>query len=99
MSELQVEVQGTLDTDGTLRLDEKPSLPAGRVTVVLRAAPALPPGAPTDIVGFLDWAHKQLEDSGHRFLNEQEMAARIREIKGEDDEDAWDRAMRLMRGS
>ncbi len=99
MSEMQVEVQGTLDADGTLKLDEKPRLPAGRVTVVLRAAPALPPGAPTDVAGYLEWARKQREDSGHRFLNEEEMTALIREIKGYDDEDAWDRAMRSMRGS
>ena len=99
MSEMQVEVQGTLDADGTLRLDEKPGLPAGRVTVVLKAAPALPPGAPTDVVGYLEWARKQLEDSGHRFMGEEEMAAHIRELRGEDDEDAWDRAMRDMRGS
>ena len=99
MSEMQVEVQGTLDADGTLRLDEKPSLPAGRVTVVLKSAPALPPGAPTGWFDYMLWARKQLEDSGHRFLNEEEMAERIREIKGENDEDAWDRAMRDMRGS
>ena len=94
MSEMQVEVQGTLDAEGTLTLDEKPRLPAGRVTVVLKTARALPAGAPTDVVGYLEWARKQLEDSGHRFLNEEEMAERIREIRGEDDEDAWDRAMR-----
>ena len=99
MSEMQVEVQGTLDADGTLRLDEKPRLPAGRVTVVLKAAPALPPGAPTGWLDYIEWARKQLEASGHRFLNEEEMAERIREIKGEDDEDAWERAMRSMRGS
>ena len=99
MSEMQVEVQGTLDADGTLKLDEKPSLPAGRVTVVLKSAPALPAGAPTGWFDFMLWARKQLEDSGHRFLNEEEMTALIREIKGDDDEDAWDRAMRSMRGS
>ena len=94
MSEIQVEIQGTLDADGTLKLDEKPRLPAGRVTVVLKAAPALPPGAPTGWFDYLLWARKQLEDSGHRFMGEEEMAAWIRELRGEDDEDAWDRAMR-----
>jgi hypothetical protein len=29
-------IEGTLKADGTLELDEKPDLPAGRVTVVLR---------------------------------------------------------------
>ena len=94
MSELQVEVQGTLDTDGTLRLDEKPSLPAGRVTVVLKAAPALPPGAPMGLLERMEQGRKQLEDAGHHFMNEEEMAAWIRELRGEDDEDAWDRAMK-----
>jgi hypothetical protein len=94
MSETQVEIQGTLDADGTLRLDEKPRLPAGRVTVVLKAAPALPPGAPTGLLERMEWGRKQLEDAGHHFMGEEEMAAWIRELRGEDDADAWDRAMR-----
>lgn len=95
MSEIQVEVQGTLESDGTLRLDKKPALPPGRVTVLLRpAAPALPPGAPTDWFEYMQWARKQLEDSGHHFMGEEEMAAWIRELRGEDDEDAHERAAR-----
>ena len=94
MSEMQVEVQGTLDADGTLRLDEKPSLPAGRVTVVLKSASALPAGAPTGWFDYMESARKRLEDSGHHFMGEEEMAAWIRELRGEDDEDAWDRAMK-----
>jgi hypothetical protein len=35
MSQRQVEVQGTLRSDGTLVLDEKVALPAGRVKVVV----------------------------------------------------------------
>lgn len=41
-------IEGTLQPDGTLVLDDKPNLPPGRVTVVLRqpagAKPAEPPG-------------------------------------------------------
>ncbi len=33
MKQARVEVQGTLQPDGTLVLDEKPNLPAGRVKV------------------------------------------------------------------
>ena len=33
-------IEGTLKPDGTLELDEKPSLPPGRVTVILQ--PAMP---------------------------------------------------------
>ena len=36
MSRTETVVAGTLKPDGTLELDEKPNLPAGRVTVVLR---------------------------------------------------------------
>ena len=32
----QVVIEGTLKPDGTLELDEKPSLSPGRVTVILR---------------------------------------------------------------
>ena len=36
MSLAEIVIEGTLKPDGTLELDEKPNLPAGRVTVVLR---------------------------------------------------------------
>jgi len=36
MSMSQVEVQGVLQTDGTLLLEERPNLPAGRVKVVIQ---------------------------------------------------------------
>ncbi len=37
-----VEVQGTLQPDGTLALDEKPALPAGRVKVLLQSVAEQP---------------------------------------------------------
>jgi hypothetical protein len=48
MSVTEVVVQGTLNPDGTLQLDEKPNLLPGRVTVVLRqeAEIELPKGDP-----------------------------------------------------
>ena len=39
----QVEVQGVLQADGTLVLDERPNLPAGRVTVLVRPLEPAPP--------------------------------------------------------
>lgn len=36
MSQTEVVIEGTLQADGTLVLDEKPNLPPGRVRVVLR---------------------------------------------------------------
>jgi hypothetical protein len=40
MSLSQVVIEGTLKPDGTLELDEKPSLSPGRVTVILQPAQA-----------------------------------------------------------
>ncbi len=39
MEQTQVTVEGTLQPDGTLVLDEKPALPPGRVRVRVEAAP------------------------------------------------------------
>ena len=36
MSLSEVVIDGTIKPDGTLELDEKPKLPPGRVTVILR---------------------------------------------------------------
>jgi hypothetical protein len=36
MSLTEIVVEGTLNPDGTLELDQKPNLSPGRVTVVLR---------------------------------------------------------------
>lgn len=49
MSQTEIVVQGTLNPDGTLELDQKPNLPPGRVTVLLRqeaAQVALPKDDP-----------------------------------------------------
>jgi hypothetical protein len=43
MSLEEIVVAGTLKPDGTLELDQKPSLAPGQVTVVLRQEPAGPP--------------------------------------------------------
>ena len=40
MSLTEIVVEGTLKPDGTLELDEKPSLSPGRVTVILQPAQA-----------------------------------------------------------
>ena len=48
MSLHEVMIEGTLQPDGTLQLDSKPSLPPGRITVVLRqeSEPVLPKDDP-----------------------------------------------------
>jgi hypothetical protein len=39
-------IEGTLRPDGTLELDEKIALPAGRVQVIVQPLPQLPPDDP-----------------------------------------------------
>jgi hypothetical protein len=76
MSLQEIVVAGTLKPDGTLELDEKPALPPGRVTVVLRQeAEAAPPEE--DWWQFLQRTRRELEAAGHRFMNEEEVNAHI----------------------
>ncbi len=39
-------IEGTIQPDGTLVLDEKPNLPAGRVQVIVQTLPVLTEGDP-----------------------------------------------------
>ena len=76
MSLQEIVVAGTLKPDGTLELDRKPELPPGRVTVVLRqeseaAAPQ------EDWWQFMQRTRRELEATGHRFMNEEEVNAHI----------------------
>lgn len=46
MNETPVVVEGTVDADGTLRLDTKLTLPPGRVQLIVRSLADLPGGDP-----------------------------------------------------
>jgi hypothetical protein len=83
MSVQEIVVAGTLKPDGTLELDHKPSLPPGRVTVVLRQeSEAAPP--PEDWWQFLQRTRRELEAAGHPFMNEQEVTAHIEWLRERD---------------
>jgi hypothetical protein len=69
-------VEGTLKDDGTLELDQKPSLAPGRVTVVLRQH-VEPAPTKENLWEFMQRTRRELEASGRHFMNEQEMAAHI----------------------
>ena len=77
-------VEGTLNPDGTLDLDQKPSIAPGRVTVILRqhVEPAAPPQE--SMWEFLKRSRRELEASGSPFMNEQEMNAHIEWLREED---------------
>jgi hypothetical protein len=76
-------IGATLKSDGTLELDEKPSLPPGRVTVVLtqQSQSTLPK---EDRWQFLQRARRELEASGATFTNEEEMKQHIEWLREPD---------------
>jgi hypothetical protein len=77
MSLTEVVVQGTLSPDGTLQLDEKPTLPPGRVTVVLRQETGATPPPQEGWWQFMQNARKKMEEAGCHFMDEKEMQAHI----------------------
>ena len=76
MSLREVVIEGTLKPDGTLVLNEKPSLPPGRVRVVVQTVPEKSPPTET-LIEFLQRSRRELEAAGSRFMNEQELNAHI----------------------
>ena len=77
MSLLEVVMEGTLKPDGTLVLDQKPSLAPGRVKVILQRSsePKLP--LQEGWWQFMQRARKQLEESGAAFMNDEELQSHI----------------------
>jgi hypothetical protein len=72
----EIVVQGTLNPDGTLELDQKPNLAPGRVTVVLRQQ-SQPAPAKEDWFQHLQRIRAELEAAGYPFMNEEETTAHI----------------------
>ena len=82
MSLTEIIVQGTLKPDGTLELDQKPNLSPGRVTVVLQQETDTPPKE--DWWQYMQRARRELEASGAKFMNEEEMKAHIEWLREPD---------------
>jgi hypothetical protein len=80
----QVEIQGVLQPDGTLVLDEKPNLPAGRVRVVVESQEPIAPPA-EDLLDFVRRVQRDSLARGHRFQSDEELAAWIEELRADDD--------------
>jgi len=81
MSSPVVEVEGTLRDDGTLMLDSKPNLPAGRVRVSLQLL-----GEAPDVITVLERIHAEQAASGYVPRSREEIDADIATMRQEDDE-------------
>jgi hypothetical protein len=86
-------VEGTLRPDGTLELDEKPSLAPGRVRVTLTSVnmPATAPKA-RGLADTIDEIRQRQQARGYVGRTEEEMAQDIAERQA--DEDEYERRMR-----
>jgi hypothetical protein len=84
MSLSEVVVEGILKPDGTLELDQKPNLPPGRVTVVLRQEPQAPAPPKEDWWEYLQRIRAEREAAGYPFMNEAEMNAYVEWLREED---------------
>ena len=76
MSLTESVIEGTLQADGTLVLDEKLTLPPGRVQIVVRALPALPVGDPFWEMMKSIWAAQQARSHTPRSIEEVEAERR-----------------------
>jgi hypothetical protein len=85
MATTSLEVLGTVHADGTLELDQKLTVPPGRVKV--RVESVEPTARPTEtLVEYVDRTRRELEAAGHRFRTKEEIDAEIEELRNEWDE-------------
>jgi hypothetical protein len=77
------EVLGTVGVDGTLALDEKLTVPPGRVKV--RVEPVSPGEAKSaeGLVEFVDRLRREMEAAGHKFRTKDEIDAELEELRNE----------------
>ncbi len=76
MIPIETMVEGTLKPDGTLELHQRPNLPPGRVTVVLRQE-TQPEPTLENWWQFMQRSRQELEASGTRFMHEPDANAHV----------------------
>lgn len=83
MSLSEITLQGTLKADGTLDLDQKPNLAAGRVTIILRQdTPQTIPAE--DWLEHLKRLRAKREANGYPFMNSDQVTTHIDSLRQED---------------
>lgn len=79
-----LEVLGTVRPDGSLELDQKLLVPPGRVKVRVESMePAAKPAE--SLSAFVARTRREMADAGSHFMNDEEVAAWIEELRAEDD--------------
>jgi hypothetical protein len=91
MSLSEEAMDGTLRPDGTLALDQQPSLPAGRVRVIIQAGPPAPARGLADVIDEI-WAGQQARGFSGR--SAAEMQAELQACAAE--EDTYERRMQTI---
>ena len=82
MSATSLEVLGTVRPEGTLELDEKLTVPPGRVRVRVESVRA--PLQPAEgLVEFVRRLRQEMEAAGHTFRTREEIDAEMEEMRGE----------------
>jgi hypothetical protein len=83
MSTRQIVIRGTLTSDGSLELAERPSLPPGPVEVVIRSLPA--DTVSEDFLQYLQRARTDLEAADAGFRTKEEIDAELEELRSGDE--------------
>jgi hypothetical protein len=79
-----IEIQGTLQADSRLVLDEKPPLPPGRVRVTLQTVSGVESGA--DVVAVLKRIRGAQQARGHVSRTREEIDAAIAAMRDDDEQ-------------
>jgi len=95
MSLTEIVVEGTLKPDGTLELDQKPSLAPGRVQVIVKPLPS--PTGRRGLVEVMDEIRQSQRARGYQGRTAQEMQAEEM-ARQEEDEDYERRCEQLWGG-
>jgi hypothetical protein len=85
MSATPVEVEGTLKPDGTLELDARINLPAGRVRVTVQ--PLAPVSSPDPFLARMEGIWAEQRARGHVPRSESEVEAERRAARDESEEE------------
>ena len=85
MATTMLETLGTIRTDGTLDLDQRVTIPPGRVKVRLESVER-PVQAAQGLVEFVQGLRQQMTDAGHQFRTKEAIDAEMEALRNDWDE-------------